>query len=272
MPYLATLDSSNLYYEDAGSGKPLLFLHGWSLSSQIWSKQKEHFSSRYRCVFPDLRGHGRSLPSRTGYGIDVFASDLVLFFDSLRLSDVTLVGWSLGTLITLAAYPAVRERLASLILVSGTPKYCSSEEYPFGLPAKEPRSLALMLKRNPQKALEGFLRKMFSDEERDERGHKSIAKEFLHGMPSPSSEILIPVLQTLETADMRSLLTSVREPALLIHGDRDEICPVDASCYMAERIPGANRAIMSGAGHAPMYSRPREFNSIIDEFLKKIYG
>lgn len=272
MPFITTSDSATLYYEEVGAGKPLLFIHGWSLSSQIWSRQKEYFASRYRCIFLDLRGHGRSLPSCSGYGIDVLASDVTLLIDHLGLADVTLFGWSLGSLVALAAYPAVRERLASLVLVSGTAKYCSAADYPYGLPPKEPRSLSLLLRRNPRKTMEGFLQRMFFAEEQSERGFEEFAREVLPELPAPSETVLVPVLQTLETADMRSVLATITAPALLIHGDRDLICPADASRFMARQISGALCTLLAGAGHAPMYSRPREFNSVIDEFLEKIYG
>ncbi|MHC1698171.1 MAG: alpha/beta fold hydrolase [Geobacteraceae bacterium] len=272
MPYLITSDASVLYYEEVGAGQPLLFVHGWSLSSQIWSRQIEYFSSRYRCIVVDLRGHGRSLPSCSGYGIDVLAADVSHLFDHLVLANVTLVGWSLGSLIALAAYPAVRKRLASLVLVSGTSKYCSAGDYPYGLPAKEPRSLSLLLRRNPHKAMDGFLRRMFADEEQSERGFEAFAEEFLSVLPPPSEMVLVPTLQTLEAVDMRHVLSSITEPALLIHGDRDLICPDGASRFMAEKIPGAQCNILSGAGHAPMYSRSGALNSVLGEFLKKIYG
>jgi len=271
MPYLTTSDSSTLYYEEIGKGKPLLFVHGWSLSSQIWSQQKEYFSSRYRCIAFDLRGHGLSSPSCSGYGVDVLASDVSLFFDRLCLSEVTLLGWSLGSLVALAAYPAVQERLASLVLVSGTSKYCSSLDYPYGLPPKEPRSLSLLLKRNPHKAMEGFQRKMFADEQQSENGYEVFVKDVLPLLPPPSPEVMVPVLQTLEIADLRPVLSSIREPALLIHGDRDLICPVAASRFMAEQISGAQCTILAGAGHAPMFSRPKEFNCALATFLENIY-
>jgi pimeloyl-ACP methyl ester carboxylesterase len=272
MPYLTTSDATNLYYEESGEGKPLLFMHGWSLSSQIWSRQQEYFSSRYRCIAFDLRGHGRSKPSGSGYGIDVLAADVTWLFDSMGLSDVTLLGWSLGALVALAAYPSVRERLASLVLVSGTSKYCSSADYPYGLPPSEPRTLSLLVKRNPHKALEGFLRRMFSIEEGSERGFEEFERDILPLMFPPSPEGMVQALQTLVTADMRPVLSSVQEPALLIHGDRDLICPVDASRFMAEQIFGAHCIILAGAGHAPMYSRSDEFNSAIETFLATIYG
>lgn len=272
MPYLTTGDSATLYYEEVGNGKPMLFIHGWSLSSQIWLRQKDYFASRYRCIFFDLRGHGRSLASCSGYGIEVLAADVTLLSDHLGLSDMTLFGWSLGSLVALAAYPAVQARLASLVLVSGTPKYCSAADYPYGLPPNEPRSLSLLVKRNPQKALDGFLQRMFIAEEHSERGFDEFFQEVQPQLPTPSETILVPVLQTLETADLRTVLATIREPSLLIHGDHDVICPADASRFMAGQISGAQCTILSGAGHAPMYSRSREFNAVIDRFLEKIYG
>jgi pimeloyl-[acyl-carrier protein] methyl ester esterase len=272
MPYLTTSDSTLLYYEEAGEGKPLLFVHGWSLSSQIWTQQKEYFSSRYRCLTVDLRGHGRSNPSASGYGIEVLASDVTCLFDSLGLSDGTLFGWSLGALVALAAYPSVRERLAALVLVSATSKYCSSAEYPYGLPEKEPRSLSLLLKRNPKKALDGFLRRMFIGQQESDWGFDDFEKDLLPLMPPPSAEVLVQALQTLQTADVRPVLASVREPVLLLHGDRDVICPIAASQYLEEKISTTTRIILAGAGHAPMFSRPAEFNAAIESFLINIYG
>ncbi len=271
MPYLTASDSVNLYYEEIGDGKPLLFVHGWSLSSQIWLQQKKFFSSRYRCIAFDLRGHGRSMPSCSGYGIDILASDVRLFFERLCLSEVTLLGWSLGALVALASYPAVRERLASLVLVSGTSKYCSSPDYPHGLPPKEPRSLSLLLKRNPHKAMYGFHRTMFTDELHSEKGFEAFERDVLPLLPPPSPEVMVPVLQTLETADVRPVLSSIREPVLLIHGDRDLICPVDSSRYMSTQISGSQCAVLIGAGHAPMFSRSNEFNSTLAMFLENIY-
>jgi len=91
-------------------------------------------------------------------------------------------------------------------------------------------------------------------------------------MPPPSTEVLVQVLQTLQVADVRPVLASVRKPVLLLHGDRDVICPVAASQYLEEQISTTTRIILAGAGHAPMFSRPAEFNAAIESFLINIYG
>ena len=104
--------------------------------------------------------------------------------------------------------------------------------------------------------MDGFQRKMFTDELHSEKGFEAFERDVLPLLPPPSPEVMVPVLQTLETADMRPVLSSIREPALLIHGDRDLICPVAATRFMAKQISGAQCAILAGAGHAPMFSRP----------------
>ena len=165
MPFCETKDSVTIYYDDTGRGHPLVFVHGWSFSGAVWRMQREFFSTRYRCVSPDLRGHGNSSAPSSGYGVQELAADMSSLIESLDLRGVTLVGWSLGVLVALSAYPGLKERLAALVFVSGTPKFTASEDFPFGLPAKETRGLALRLRRNRESALEDFSRMMFAPHE-----------------------------------------------------------------------------------------------------------
>jgi len=272
MPYFTAKDATSLYYEETGSGVPLLFVHGWSFSSGVWSLQKSCFSSRYRCIALDLRGHGRSMPSRSGYGIDVLSSDVAELFDILCLTNATLFGWSLGALVALAAYPAVKERVAAMVLVSGTAKYCADADYPWGVPPKEPKSLSLLLKRNPGKAIDGFLRRMFTGEEAAERGFDVFKKDILPLEPTPTPDIMLQALETLVTADMRPFLANILAPVLAVHGERDAICPIGAARYLVEQIPGATLSMLSGAGHVPIFSHSNQFNTVTESFLKNIYG
>lgn len=272
MPFLETNDSVAIHYETVGSGPPLIFIHGWSLAEPVWRFQTECFRDRYRCICMDLRGHGKSSAPDAGYGIEEFASDLSYLCEQLDLTEATLAGWSLGAIISLAAYPRLRDRLRSLILVSGTPKFTSTEEYRHGLPAKESRGLSLRLKRNPEQTLDAFFRLMFTPEEMCDKVFEPIGREIVPLLGRPSPPAALHSLDSLASADVRVVLSDIRIPVLLIHGDRDAICLPDASRYMAERIPCAHPVVMPGAGHAPMMTRPREFNSIVDDFLGRIYG
>jgi len=268
MPYILSKDSVSIYYETLGAGPPLVFVHGWSFSGSIWRLQKESLSERYHCVCMDLRGHGQSSAPATGYALDDFVSDLTALFERLDISGATILGWSMGALVALAAQRELRERLASLVLVSGTSKFVACEGYPHGLPSKEPRGLALRLKRNPQQAVDAFFSSMFTPEELADNTFKRLEKEA--APPSPS--VAIQSLETLASADLRNMLSTVQVPVLLVHGDRDTVCLPNASRYMAEVIPCASLAIMEGVGHAPMLTRQSEFDCMVGRFLERIYG
>lgn len=220
----------------------------------------------------DLRGHGRSSAPVAHYAVENFVSDLKTLFEKLALSRATVVGWSMGALLTLASCPMLRDRLASLVLVSGTSRFVECDGYPHGLPSTEPRGLSLRLKRNPKQAMDTFYRTLFTPDELAGSAFKRIEAEVAPLLRRPSQAAAIQSLETLMTADLRNLLACIRMPVLLVHGDRDTICPPDASRYMAETLPNATLAILEGAGHAPMLTRPADFNGIVGNFLEGVYG
>jgi len=146
MPFLETSPGVKIYYDDIGAGRPLVMLHGWGMSQRVWEFQRE-LADSCRLVLADLRGHGRSGTSANGFSLDDLAGDLVRLFNHLALQNAYLLGWSLGSLVALAAFPEIRERLAGLILVGATPRFTATDGYPHGLPAKEPRGIGLRLRR-----------------------------------------------------------------------------------------------------------------------------
>lgn len=97
MSTFTTQDGTEIYYKDWGSGKPVLFSHGWPLDADMWEYQMEYLSSRgYRTIAFDRRGFGRSDQPWTGYDYDTFADDIAQLINHLDLRDVTLVGFSMG--------------------------------------------------------------------------------------------------------------------------------------------------------------------------------
>jgi len=88
-----------LEFDDQGSGPVMVFLHGWSLGKEAFAKQRRELSDRYRVVVPDMRGHGDSKKFVEGDGIDTLAGDLEQLLVELDLTDVILVGWSMGALV-----------------------------------------------------------------------------------------------------------------------------------------------------------------------------
>lgn len=271
MPHFLSRDSNVIHFDDQGAGPPMVFLHGWSLSGAVWRPQVESLSSRYRCLTMDLRGHGLSGAPDSGYRLEDLASDVAGLFAHLELSGAAVVGWSLGAVVALAAYPLLHEKLAGMALVSGTPKFTAIPEYSCALSPKEPRVLGLRLKKDFTKACEGFFQGMFTREEVSSAEYERIETEYFREAERPQYHAAVQTLDTLSAADVRGSLAAIDVPVLLAHGSCDAICPAAASRWMAERIPDAMLKILDRAGHAPMLTRPTELNGILNTFLERVY-
>lgn len=272
MPNIVTKDGTIIHFTSAGTGYPLVFLHGWSLSGEVWQSQKAYFSPSFRCIFPDLRGHGRSSSPGSGYGMESFCSDLAELFEHLDLTEACLICWSFSVPITLCAYPSLKRRLRALVFVSGTPKFTATEDFPWALSVRDVRGLSLRLRRNYREALEGFFRMMFSFREASGTDSERITADFLPLWQQPPQNSALLALETLALTDMRDRLKMIDIPVHLIHGDSDSICHPEASRYMEERIPTATLSLLEATGHAPLLSTPAHFNDIVRRFLERVYG
>ena len=265
MPFVDTLAGASLHYDETGNGRPVVFLHGWAMSARVWRFQQQ-LDPDCRLIFLDQRGHGQSTPA-PGYAVGDFAEDLATFFEKMALRDAILIGWSMGVQVALKAFPALRSRLAALVLVGGTPKFTAGEDFPHGQPPLEVKGMGLRLRRDYQKTMGDFFRGMFAEGEMDAAQYQRIVHEIVMGGCSPDPEAVRQSLLILSAADLRGELPSIDRPVLLIHGALDTICPAAASRFMAERLPMATLGIMEGCGHAPFMTRPEQFNTMVREFL-----
>jgi len=267
MPVLLTSEGLALHYLDCGTGTPLVFLHGWAMSGDVWLGQRD-FSECHRCIAPDLRGHGRSAAPSSGYSFNDFARDLADLFSCLELERAIVVAWSMGVLVALQAFPFIRDRLAGLVFVSGTSRFTAGADCPFGLAPAEARGLGVRLKKDHERAVRDFATGMFTEEE-CARGCLAAAAE---GPWLPAPHAARESLASLASADLRSVLPGIDVPVLLIHGSADAICPVSAAKFMAQKLPNATLTVLEGAGHAPFLSRPKEFTGILSSFVDGIYA
>lgn len=268
MPDTLTHETCGLSWEDTGAGPTLLFIHGWAMSGRVWRYQREQSTADHRIITLDFRGHGGSSVPATGPTIDDFAADIEALLTRLDLNSVTLVAWSMGVSATLQAFPAIRDRISSMILVSGTPRFAAGDGFPHGLPPDEARGMALRLKRQYGRTMEEFFRGMFSEGELARDQYQQILQDIVKGGNLPEPRVALRSLVSLAAADLRSSLAAVDCPTLLIHGEADHICLPGASRYMAEQIPQARLELLPGIGHAPFLSRPTQFNNLILNYIK----
>ncbi len=267
MPFFETTEGVGIHYETAGEGPPLVFIHGWAMSGSVWRFQ-QGLADTYRLIMPDLRGHGFSSAPDSGYSFENFAGDLDELFLCLGLDKAVIIAWSMGVQTVLQAFPLIRKRLAALVFVSGTPKFTAAEDFPYGLPSFEARGLGIRLKKDYERAVRDFTRRMFTEEELAAGWYdRMVARGALPARHAAQASLI-----SLAEADFRSVVPSVDVPVLLVHGSNDTICHSMASRYMADLLPCARLEIMKGAGHAPFISRQIEFTNILGNFIHGIYA
>ncbi|MDD2308268.1 MAG: alpha/beta fold hydrolase [Desulfuromonadaceae bacterium] len=270
MPWYENRRGEKLWYEDKGMGRPVVLVHGWCLSSAVWKYQFDGLAASDRILAPDLRGHGRSRGISGSLSFDVFVEDLVDLFGSLNLADAVLVGWSMGGQIALKSYAELSDRLAGLVLVSATPSFTASADFPHGLSLNEVAGMRLKVQRNSQRAMNGFSARLFATGELENNSSAAEIKQLLSSMAAPDIAAMLDALDALAGADMRHLLGTISVPTLILNGAMDEICLPQASCYLKAHIPNATQAIFPECGHAPFLTQSYQFNGRIIRFVRSV--
>ena len=260
-------DGVSVYYTDSGEGVPLLFIHGWLMSHLAWALQSPLIAG-FRVVTLDLRGHGNAAGADFSY--NACCEDLALLIDCLSLDRVIMVGWSMGAQIALQAFPAVKEKIAAMVLVGATPHFCSSNDFPYGVAPPEARSMALRIKKDYNRTAGEFFSGMFSPTESGSLDMRLLADKVVGRLPSRDNALA--ALTELISNDLRAALPLISIPVMLIHGLDDKICLPGAAKFMAGKIPSAELELLSAAGHAPFMANPEGFNRMLSGFAQAVHG
>ncbi len=262
----------NIYYEDLGSGKPVVFIHGWPLSGSMWEYQLTQLPQQgLRCIAYDRRGFGKSDRPFSGYDYVTMAGDLKALLDHLDLQDVTLVGFSMGGG-EIAKYFSEfgGARVSKVVLVSSVAPYLlKTEDHPEGVPKEGIEEILAALANDRPSFLEGFNKNFYG---------VSLLKH-------PASDIFLNVatnkamdaspIATIECAkafsytDFRKDMAAIKVPALIIHGDADQIVPIKATGDLAAKmIAGAKYIVYEGAPHGLWFTHKEKLNEDLINFIK----
>lgn len=262
-----------IWYEEHGEGQPILFVHGWCMSSAVWGLQRDFFAEQYRAITLDLRGHGQSgLPEAGKTGFSDYAADIVSVVEQLDLQNMVAVGWSLGAQALLKAWPCLHKRLIGLVLVGATPRFSAAPHFPYGLPPKEAEGMRLKVRRSLERALEGFHRNLFVEHELADPVVAQQVAEQLGLVVAPQPAAALAGLEALMEEELMEEAVQVTCPTLLLHGDLDRICLPAASAWLEQRMRNCRRMLYPDAGHAPFLSRPRQFNQDLLRFVGELHG
>ncbi len=255
-----------LEVEDHGEGLPVVLLHGFPLSSEIWAGVRPAVEQVARLVTPDLRGFGRSDKPEGSYGMDVLAGDVVALADRLGLDRFVLGGHSMGGYVGFQVAARIPERIAGLVLVDTRAEADTAE----GRRARE-ASIRRIGEEGAAAFLASFVPNLVGATTRQR------APRFLHDLEDIGSEAPAHVLAgclrgMMERPDSRPLLAGLDVPALVLVGAEDAITPQEAAQAMAAALPRATLAVIPGAGHTPSVERPVAVADAVVAFLAALAG
>jgi non-heme chloroperoxidase len=263
--------SIDLYYEDHGSGSPVVLIHGWPLNGASWEKQTAALlAAGHRVITYDRRGFGRSSKPSTGYNYDTFAADLAAVLAALSLDKVDLVGFSMGTgEVTryLGKYGSARVRRAVLIGTLG-PYLVKTPDNPEGVDPGVFKSIKDAIRSDRPAFLLQFLHNFYNW---DVLGGKRVSERVVEdNWNVATGASAIGALNCVDSwiEDFRRDLPKNDVPTLILHGDSDRILPADATSRRQAKLLQKVRFIeLAGGPHGVLWTHSDEVNRALVEFL-----
>ncbi|GEQ84868.1 arylesterase [Patiriisocius marinistellae] len=277
MPYIETSSKEKernikLYYEDYGEGKPVILIHGWPLSSAMWEQQKWAIvEAGYRCISYDRRGFGKSDFPWQGYDYDTLSQDLNDLIQSLKLKDVTLVGFSMGGG-ELGRYVGKfgTDKLSKLVFLSSiAPFMMKTDDNPDGVPESVFEGFKDSLETDRVDFLKGFGKNFVNYEDNKDKISESLLHYTWNIAANASPKGTIDCVNAFGKTDLRNDLKKIDVPTLFIHGDADEVVPVKPTSEQGHKIVNNSKLhIIKGAPHGCVFTHKEEVNKTLLDFLK----
>lgn len=259
-----------LYVEHSGRGQPVVFWHGWGMNLRVFDALRATLAPDYRTCAVDLPGHGRSAWRATRGGAApphcAMLDDLLQPLLATLPDNSTLVGWSLGGQLALRAAMLAPQRVARLVLIATTPRFARAPDWPHGVEEGLLQQMRSRLERDYPGMISDFL-------ELQLRGSRD-APQLLqalrvalrtHGEALPAA--LLAGLDALAQTDLRSLLPSIQQPALVIGGQYDRITPPQGAEALAGMLRAGRYRQYARAAHAPFLSHSAEFAALLRAFI-----
>lgn len=274
MPFITSqqnLNSASIYYEEMGAGKNVVFIHGWPMSGSMWEYQMTELPQKgLRCIFYDRRGFGKSSRTYSGYDYDTMAGDLKALLDELDLTDVTLVGFSMGGG-EVAKYFSLygNERISKVVLISTVlPFMLKTEDNPDGVPPEVFDGMAKKMKEDRPDFFENFGKDFYGVSMMSHPVSDAFLANNLTLVMDASPIATLKSAESFSSTDFRNDVAKINVPTLIIHGDKDAIVPIEVSSDKTSKmIEGAKYVVYEGAPHGLWYTEKDKLNKDLIDFI-----
>jgi non-heme chloroperoxidase len=272
MGTITTKDGTQIYYKDWGSGRPVVFSHGWPLSADAWEDQMFYLASRgYRCIAHDRRGHGRSSQPWNGNDLDTYADDLAELIRALDLREVIHVGHSTGGG-EVARYIGRHgtERVAKAVLMGAIPPLMlKTAANPIGTPIEAFDQLRAAVVADRSRFWRELSLPFYGYNRQGAKVSEGVRESFwLQSMMAgfPASYFCI---KAFSETDLTEDLKRFDVPTLILHGDDDQIVPIGASALISSKIvKGATLKVYPGAPHGMATTLKDQISDDLIAFIK----
>ena len=269
--YIETAPNVKLYVKDYGEGKPVILIHGWPLSNEMWEYQIDTLvQNNFRVIAYDRRGFGKSSQPWDGYDYDTLTDDLKAIIEHLDLKEATLVGFSMGggEVVRYFSRHGGKGVSKAVLIASVTPFQLQTDSNPKGVPQEKYDGMATLIKQDRLSFLDNFGKTFF--------GVSFISKpistplldyyRMLCSFASPRATL--ECAKSFSSTDFRSEMASVNVPTLIIHGDEDKTVPMEITSEIAAKLIPDNKFIVyEGAPHGLFYIEKDKLNKDLIEFL-----
>ena len=273
MPTITTRDGTQIFYKDWGKGQPVVVSHGWPLNSDAWDEQLYLFSTNgFRAIAHDRRGHGRSTQTSSGNDMDTYADDLAALVNELDLKDAIHIGHSTGGgEVTRYVGRHGTKRVAKVVLVDAvTPGLLKTAKNPEGAPIEEFDKLRAGLKADRSQFWKDFSIPFYGANRPGSKVSQGVLDAFWLMSMAAGFIAAYECVKAFSETDFTEDLKRFDIPTLVIHGDDDQIVPINiAGLRSAKMIEGARLEVYKKAPHGLMSTNKDQFNADLLEFARQ---
>jgi non-heme chloroperoxidase len=273
MSTIKTKDGTEIYYKDWGTGRPIVFSHGWPLDADAWDPQMLFLGQNgYRVIAHDRRGHGRSGQPWNGNEMDTYADDLAALLNALDVKDATLVGHSTGGG-EVARYIGRHgsSRVAAAVLIGAVPPLMlKTQANPGGLPISAFDEIRAGVVADRSQFFKDLTTPFYGYNKPDAKPSQGVRDSFwLQGMLC-SIKGAYDCIKAFSETDFTEDLKKFDVPTLILHGDADQIVPIGAAAMMSSKlVKNAQLKVYPGAPHGMCTTHANQINADLLAFLKE---
>jgi non-heme chloroperoxidase len=266
--YIEVEPEVRLHITDGGEGRPIVLIHGWPLSDEMYEYQyNDLINKKFRVIGITLRGFGKSDKPFGNYNYDVHVEDIKNILCKLDVKDAVLVGFSMGGAISIR-YVSMDEgsHVSKLVLCgAAAPVWTQRPDFPYNLPKNVVDDLIALNYKDRPKLLSNFAKIFSATETSLNEGMVG----WLNGIGlSASSHATAQCLVALRDTDLRPDMKKIKIPTLILHGKKDKICSFDLAGQMKLGIQNSQLVVFENSGHSMFLEETDKFNSELIKFAR----